>query len=87
MGPRGPAFSEWSVSLRRSPWAVVRYWPDWAREVSGAPVGVPVGETASGARWSGLGGRGSLGVVGSSRLAGSPPGAPGMWMLLFFSAI
>ena len=62
---------------RRSPWAVVRYWPDWAREVAGAPVGLPVGDTASGPCWSGLGGNGSRGAVGSSTLGGSGAGHRG----------
>ena len=48
VGPRSPALSEWSVSGSRTPPAVVRYAPDCDRESSGAPVGLPVGETASG---------------------------------------
>ncbi len=72
-----PAFSEWSVSGRRRPCAVVRYAPAWARESSGAPVGLPVGDTASGGRWSALVGAGSRGAVGSSKDGGSDAGAPG----------
>lgn len=41
-------------------------------------MGTPVGDTGWGPRWSGLGGNGSRGFVGSANDGGSEPGAPGI---------
>lgn len=46
--PPLPAFSEWSVSWSRAPWAVVRYAPLCATRALAAPVAWPVGLTVSG---------------------------------------
>ena len=47
------------------------------RDAAGRARGEPVGDTATGASWSGLGGSGALGVVGSALDGGSTPGTPG----------
>ena len=78
VGPRGPAFSEWSVSSSRAPVAVVRKAPCCAASVGSASTSAPVGVRVSGVAWSGLGGSGSRASVGSSSAAGALPGVPGM---------
>ena len=56
VGPRGPAFREWSVSGSRRPCAVVRYPPAWARGSGSGrwPLVTPVALAGRGADWSGL---------------------------------
>jgi hypothetical protein len=70
-GAAGPPLSEWSVSGSRAPPAVVRYAPDSALESRGAPVGLLVGDTASGPLWSRGAGNGSCATTGSSNVGGA----------------
>ena len=75
VGPRSPALSEWSESRSRAPWAVVsqRPWPDTAS--ASTSVGAPVAVRRSGPAWSGFGGSGSRGLVGSATVGRAGAGS------------
>ncbi len=76
-GPRGPAFSEWSVERSRAPCEVVRYSPCCALVDCGASVGAPVGPIVAGPLWEAFGPGGGTGFVGSSTEGFSTPGPAG----------